>query len=135
MPWSIDLAPFFAAPFAVQLHTAAAIVAFLVGAVQMFGPGFGRLLHICLGILWVSAMAVVVLSSVFIRDLFAVGPSMITIFIPITTVGLVIGLWRLAHRDFRGHGAAMRILYVSAMLIAGGFTFVPGRLMHQLAFG
>jgi len=26
-------------------------------------------------------------------------------------------------------------LYVGALLIAGAFTFLPGRLMHQIFFG
>jgi hypothetical protein len=26
-------------------------------------------------------------------------------------------------------------LYVGALVIAGGFTFVPGRIMHDVAFG
>ncbi|MFK7969156.1 MAG: DUF2306 domain-containing protein [Bacteroidia bacterium] len=37
--------------------------------------------------------------------------------------------------DVTGHKRSMISLYIGAILIAGGFTFVPGRYMHTLFFG
>jgi uncharacterized membrane protein len=35
----------------------------------------------------------------------------------------------------RGHKLTMLGLFAGALVIAGLFTFVPGRLMHQVVFG
>jgi uncharacterized membrane protein len=41
-----------------------------------------------------------------------------------------------AHRhDVRSHRRAMIGLFVGALLIAGLFTLVPGRIMHAVVFG
>jgi uncharacterized membrane protein len=34
-----------------------------------------------------------------------------------------------------GHRSTMIGLYVGALVIAGLFTFVPGRIMHKVLFG
>ena len=37
--------------------------------------------------------------------------------------------------DVRGHARGMILLYVGGLLIAGGFAFTPGRLLHSWLFG
>jgi uncharacterized membrane protein len=37
--------------------------------------------------------------------------------------------------DIRTHQTSMMSLYVGAILIAGAFTFMPGRYLHSLFFG
>ncbi|MGB0866636.1 MAG: hypothetical protein ACPGSC_09000, partial [Granulosicoccaceae bacterium] len=37
--------------------------------------------------------------------------------------------------DIRRHRGAMIGLYVGGMLIAGGFTLMPGRMLHVWVFG
>jgi len=37
--------------------------------------------------------------------------------------------------DVKAHKQSMILLYIGGMLIAGGFTFFPGRYLHQLFFG
>jgi uncharacterized membrane protein len=40
-----------------------------------------------------------------------------------------------AHRhDVAQHRMAMLMLFTSALVIAGGFTFLPGRIMHAVVF-
>jgi uncharacterized membrane protein len=29
----------------------------------------------------------------------------------------------------------MTLMFIGALVIAGAFTFMPGRIMHQVAFG
>lgn len=36
--------------------------------------------------------------------------------------------------NVRAHKRKMILLYFGAIIIAGGFTFVPGRFMHELFF-
>jgi len=36
--------------------------------------------------------------------------------------------------DVKAHKTKMILLYFGAIIIAGGFTFVPGRYLHQLFF-
>ena len=44
--------------------------------------------------------------------------------------------WRaIKAKDIRRHKRAMVGLYVGGMLIAGGFTLMPGRLLHGWIFG
>jgi uncharacterized membrane protein len=41
-----------------------------------------------------------------------------------------------AHRHrVLDHRKAMISIYVGALLVAGAFTFLPGRIMHAVAFG
>jgi hypothetical protein len=35
----------------------------------------------------------------------------------------------------KAHKSKMILLYLGALVIAGGFTFVPGSYMHELFFG
>jgi uncharacterized membrane protein len=37
--------------------------------------------------------------------------------------------------NISGHRNAMLGLYVGGLLIAGGFTLFPGRLLHRVFFG
>jgi uncharacterized membrane protein len=37
--------------------------------------------------------------------------------------------------NIKAHKRKMMLLYFGALVIAGGFTFVPGRYMHELFFG
>jgi uncharacterized membrane protein len=37
--------------------------------------------------------------------------------------------------DVKAHKRKMILLYFGAIIIAGGFTFTPGRYLHDLFFG
>jgi uncharacterized membrane protein len=37
--------------------------------------------------------------------------------------------------DIKAHKRKMIILYFGAIIIAGGFTFVPGRYLYEVVFG
>ncbi len=61
--------------------------------------------------------------------------SLIHLFVPLTFWGVFAAIWRIRKGDGVGHRRAMFGLYIGGLLIAGGITFFPGRLMHRLFFG
>jgi uncharacterized membrane protein len=131
----MTLTPLLSASFAIQLHAAAAIAAFLVGVWQLSGPkGTGT--HRALGYLWVTAMAVVAVSSFWIQDLKQwYGFSwihLISIYV-LATLPLAVMAARRGH--VRRHRFHMIGMFVGALVIAGAFTLLPGRIMHQVVFG
>lgn len=131
----MTLEPLLNAPPVIQIHAYAAIAAFAVGAVVLFGEkGDGR--HMLLGRIWVGLMVAVALSSLFIWSIRLMGP-----FSPIHLLSIwtLISLWQAigAARAKRitAHRKSMQQLYLGALVIAGFFTFMPGRLMHLVVFG
>lgn len=43
--------------------------------------------------------------------------------------------WAIKKGDIKSHKRKMILLYFGAIIIAGGFTFTPGRHLHTLFFG
>lgn len=43
--------------------------------------------------------------------------------------------WPAYRGHMRGHGKHMTYNYVFALIVAGIFTFAPGRIMHAVLFG
>jgi uncharacterized membrane protein len=92
--------------------------------------------HKVAGRIWVLAMIGLAGSSLFIHEARIIGPfSPIHALSIVTFVGLFMGLRAALRRDFVAHGRAMRALYVQALIIAGVFTFLPGRRMNMLIGG
>lgn len=131
----MNTAALLAAPLAVQAHVYAALAALLLGLVQLVAPK-GTLPHRTLGWLWVALMAATALTSfVFVWGCGFSGLGPIHILSVVTLVSLV-GLVRAARRgDIRAHRSGVLWLFFAALLGAGAFTLLPGRLMHDVAFG
>jgi uncharacterized membrane protein len=53
----------------------------------------------------------------------------------VTLVTLPFGVLAARRHQVPRHATIMISLFVGALAIAGGFTFVPGRIMHDVAFG
>lgn len=131
----MSLDPILDASAAVRLHAVPAIAAFLLGSVQLWAPK-GTVPHRVLGWIWVVLMALVALSSFFIHTICTVGPfSVIHLLSIVTLVALPLGVWRARRHKVRAHRKTMQLLFLGALLIAGIFTFMPGRIMHDVAFG
>ncbi len=131
----MSLTPLLEAPFAVQIHAFTAIAALLLGALVLFRRK-GTPLHKLMGRVWVALMLVVATSSLFINEIRLIGPfSPIHIFAIMTYVGVTQGIWHIRHGDVARHRADMQGLYFGALILAGAFTFLPGRRMHQVLFG
>ena len=131
----MSLAPLLNAPFVIQLHAFAAMAAFVLGIVQFSAPK-GTLPHRTLGWIWVGIMAVVAASAFWIHEIRLWGPwSPIHLLSIFTLVMLPLGVWYARHHNVVGHRSTMIGIFVGALVIAGLFTFVPGRIMHAVAFG
>lgn len=131
----MNIAALLAAPLAVQAHVYAALAALALGTVQLAAPK-GTLPHRTIGWLWVLLMAATALSSfVFVWGCGFSGLGPIHI-LSVVTLFTLVGLVRAARRgDIRGHSSGVLWLFFAALIGAGAFTLLPGRLMHDVMFG
>lgn len=128
-------APLLNAPLVIQLHTFAAISALVLGIVQIASPK-GTLPHRTLGWLWVALMATVALSSFWIHKSRLIGLwSPIHLLSIFSLIMLPLGVWYARRHQVKGHRITMISIFTGGLVIAGLFTFVPGRIMHAVAFG
>ena len=130
----MSLEPLLSASPAIQLHAFAAMSAFVLGLVQFAAPK-GTLPHRTLGGIWVTIMFMVAISSFFIHELKVWGPwSPIHLLSIFTLVMLPLGVWRAHHHQVQAHRWTMISIFLGALVIAGLFTLVPGRIMHAVVF-
>jgi uncharacterized membrane protein len=131
----MTIAPLLHASPAIQIHAFAAMTAFALGVVQLAAPK-GTLPHRTIGFVWVALMTVVAVSAAFVHQIRLWGPwSPIHLLSILTLIVLPIAVWRAHAHDVRRHRNAMLGLFLGALVIAGLFTFLPGRIMHAVAFG
>lgn len=131
----MSLAPLLSAGPAIQIHAAAAIAAFFLGLVQFAAPK-GTLPHRTFGWIWVGLMTIVAISAFFIHELRVWGPwSPIHLFSIVTLTTLPLGVWHARNHRVPRHRTIMVSIFLGELLVAGLFTFVPGRLMHKALFG
>lgn len=119
---------------AVQIHVVAALFALLIGAVVLLRPK-GRGPHKALGWCWIAAMTTTALSSLFITGLNGDSYSLIHLLSGWVLVALPMGVYAIRRRDIRSHRRAMVSLFVGGLIVAGAFTFIPGRFMFNFLFG
>ena len=131
----MTLAPLLDAPSVIQIHAFAAIAAFAVGVVQLTATK-GTIPHRLIGWSWAVLMLTVALSSLFIHEILLWGPwSPIHLLSILVLVTLPLALLHARRREVSRHRMAMLGLFTGALVIAGVFTFLPGRIMHSVAFG
>lgn len=134
--------PLLEAPFVVQAHAFSAMAAFVLGIIQFAAPK-GTLPHKTIGVVWIVLMSIIVVSSIFIRPAFYPGLalaqwfSLIHIFTVTTTVGIFGGVYYLlaGGEKLKRHKMPFAVIFVGGLVIAGAFTFLPGRIMHAVVFG
>lgn len=131
----MSLAPLLAASPAIQVHAAAAIAALGLGAVQLAAPK-GTIPHRMVGWTWVTLMALIAISSFFIHTICTLGSfSWIHLLSIFTLVMLPLGVWRAHRHQVQAHRKTMIALYAGALILAGIFTLIPGRIMSDVVFG
>ena len=131
----MTLAPLLEAAPAIPLHAFAAMSAFLLGLVQFAAPK-GTLPHRTIGFVWTGLMLVVAASSFWINQLRVVGPWSPIHLLSIFTLAMVpLAVWKAHTHQVAAHRRIMISLFVGALLIAGLFTLLPGRIMHKVIFG
>jgi|HubBroStandDraft_2_1064218.scaffolds.fasta_scaffold462050_2 uncharacterized membrane protein len=131
----VSLAPLLNAVPQIPIHAFAAMAAFVLGIVQFVSPK-GTLPHRTVGWIWVGLMATVAVSSFWIHQIRLVGPwSPIHLLSIFTLITLPLGVWRAHRHDVADHRRIMILLFSGALVIAGLFTLLPGRIMHMVVFG
>ena len=132
--WRLDAA-------VIATHSAAALLALFMGA-AIFSGRKGTPLHRRLGWVYVGLMAVVATTAAFIQDINPGRYSLIHLLILVTIVGLwwsLRGIRRYRRtrnpRHLRQHIVAMISTFFFALVLAGVFTLLPGRIFHRLLFG
>jgi uncharacterized membrane protein len=131
----MTLEPLLAAPVEIQIHAFAALAAFALGAVQLVAPK-GTIPHRLFGWIWAALMLVVVISSFFIHEIRLWGQwSPIHLLSVFTLIALPLAVWAARRHDVGRHQRAMIGLFFGALVVAGAFTLLPGRIMHAVVFG
>ncbi len=131
----MSLAPLWQASPAIQLHALAAMAAFAIGVAELGAPK-GTPRHRAVGWLWVLLMLVVAVSAFFIHTIRRWGPrSPIHLLAIFTLVMLPIAVLHAHRHHVAQHRTAMISIFLGALVIAGIFTFYPGRIMHAVVFG
>lgn len=138
----MSLEPLLASSWVILAHAFAAVAAFLLGLVQFTAPK-GTLPHRTLGAIWVLLMTVVTVSSIFIRPSMTPGLPLsqwfgfIHIFTALTAFGIVGGLIWIVRggATLKRHKGPFIGIFIGGLIVAGVLSFLPGRIMHQVAFG
>lgn len=130
----MQLAPLLAAPPLVQMHVAAGLAAFALGVWQLAAPK-GGLPHRRLGWIWIGLMLAVALSSFGITGRWGKGNlSWIHGLSMLVLTLLPLAVLHSRRGRIASHQRLMLALFFGALVIAGGFTLMPGRLMASIVF-
>lgn len=125
----------------IAVHMSAALGAIAIGLIALWarhGAAPRPRLHRAFGYAWVTLMSVTAGSAVFIRDFRLpnlAGYTPIHLLVPVVVVMLALSFYRLAQGNVVAHRKLMQWLYVSACLVAGGFTLLPERYLGKLVLG
>lgn len=131
----MSLAPLLDAAAQIPLHAFAAMAAFGLGVIQLVAPK-GTLPHRTLGWVWVVLMGLVAVSSFWIHQIRLFGPwSPIHLLSILVLVSVPLAVWRARRHEVADHRRIMILVFSGALVIAGLFTLLPGRIMHAVVFG
>ena len=135
MAWnSLFMSILLAETHPIPLHAIAAMIAIILGGIQLYMKK-GGLIHKLLGQVWVGLMLIVSVTSFFIHKIElwgAYSPIHLLSIWTIFSLGLAIYFVRVG--NIKRHKQVMIALYGFALILTGFFTFMPGRVMHQIAF-
>jgi len=131
----MTLAPLLNASPAIQIHAFAAMAAVVIGIVQ-FVRRKGTFSHRTFGWIWAVLMLTIAVTSFWISEIKLWGPwspiHLLSIFV---LFNVPFAVWLARKHNVRAHRGWMIGIFAGALVIAGIFTFVPGRIMHGVIFG
>jgi uncharacterized membrane protein len=131
----VTLAPLLNASPVIQVHAYAAMTALVLGIVQLSSPK-GTLPHRSVGWVWVALMLTVCITAFFIREIRMWGQwSPIHLLAVYTLVMLPVAAIAARRHNVARHRRAMLGIFTGGLVIAGIFTFYPGRIMYQVITG
>lgn len=120
---------------AIITHLLFAILAFGLGAIQLVSTK-GTRAHRLLGYIWVVAMIIICVTSFSIKEIMPSGR--FGGFSPIHLLSIFVlgqltrGIYFAKKKDIKRHRQCMLYTYIGGLVIAGVFTFMPGRLLFKV---
>jgi uncharacterized membrane protein len=131
----MSLGPLLSAPPPIPWHAFAALAALAIGGTQLALPK-GTTRHRVMGYAWAALMLVIAISSFWIQQIRLIGPfSPIHLLSIIVLITVPLAVWHAHMHRVAKHRRVMISLYVFALIGAGVFTLLPGRIMHAVVFG
>ncbi|MEZ5870706.1 MAG: DUF2306 domain-containing protein [Nitratireductor sp.] len=128
----MNLQPLFNASPAIQIHAISAIAALILGGLILFRRKGGPA-HRLLGRVWVFVMFIVCATAFFIHEIRFWGDwSPIHLLAVSTPLMLARAIWLARNHRISAHRKTMQSIYLGALVLAGLFTFLPGRIMHSV---
>ena len=116
----------------IPLHAIMAMIAIILGGIQLYMKKGGTI-HKLLGRIWVGLMLIVATTSFFIHEIKLWGAySPIHLLSLWTIFSLGLGIYFVRVGNIKRLKQVMIALYFFALILTGFFTFMPGRVMHQI---
>ena len=119
------------------VHLATVFPAFLLGTTSLFLKK-GTPFHIIIGRVYMVLMLFTAFVTLFMSA--KVGPTLfnhfgwIHLFSFLTIYTVPTAYLAIKNKNVKAHKRKMILLYFGAIIIAGGFTFSPGRYLHSVFF-
>ncbi|MGI9461198.1 MAG: DUF2306 domain-containing protein [Alphaproteobacteria bacterium] len=125
----------------IQIHLLFAVLGLLLGISQLVLPK-GTLRHKIIGYMFVCFLAVLSLVSFFIRELFPAmglgavffGFSPIHLLSIFVLYSLIKAMSAIKQGNVKQHEKSMKGIFFYGLILAGTFTFFPGRLLFEVFF-
>lgn len=123
-----------------SLHALPGLIALILGSVVLLSKK-GTKTHKRRGYVWLGLMVLISLTAVFIQEINPGSYSLIHLLIPWTVFSIFFGVY--AIKKFKVtknktwktlHKWTMIGLFFGALVIAGAFTLMPGRMLHEIFF-
>jgi len=131
----MTLEPLFNASPAIQFHVLTVVPAALIGGITLLARK-GTPAHRMAGRVWIGLMVLTALSTFLIHEInlfFGFSPIHILSLVVLVSAFVVVRSARAG--NFIRHQRVVKSLYFGGIGIAGFFTFMPGRIMHEVVFG
>ena len=119
---------------AVMAHLASVMLALPLGISQLVLPK-GTLRHRTVGYIWIVLMVFTALVSFAVHVINPGGLSPIHLFSILTLVAAPLIVYRARRGEVAKHQRAVLGLMIGGLVVAGVFTFLPGRALGQLVWG
>ena len=124
-----------------SLHALPGLLALILGSIVLLSKK-GTKTHKRRGYIWLGLMLLISLTAIFIQEINPGSYSLIHLLIPWTIFSIIFGIYAIKKfKDTKNkvwrnlHQWTMIGLFFGALVIAGAFTLMPGRMLNEIIFG
>jgi len=124
-----------------SLHALPGLLALILGSIVLLSKK-GTKTHKRRGYMWLRLMLLISLTAIFIQEINPGSYSLIHLLIPWTIFSIIFGIYAIKkfkvtkNKVWRNlHQWTMIGLFFGALVIAGAFTLMPGRMLNEIIFG